>query len=187
LVLESVARAILEDIKNNLIQHIDVVNFPEYLSTIKLLNTIENKNTQKKCKGLLILCDTKKESVKSHDKSEENDLLLYNNTGRERTETISEPSTYSPPRSPRFTHRHTMQQMPTNEKAPGLWERVFGKKVVEQSKPVLKKNNSFMLPDGIKDKETIKLRRATTTFFKIHDDKENQSPSKISSLTTGLN
>ncbi|MCE0722577.1 hypothetical protein [Legionella resiliens] len=183
LVIESAARGILEDIKNNLIQRIDGVNFSEYASTIHLLSTIENKNIKKQCNDLLILCDTKKDTVTLYDKSEEDELPLSNNTGRERTETISEPSEYSPTHSPRLTH--TPQQMPPKEKAPGLLERFFGKKGVDQDRPVLKKNNSFILPEGRKDTDTRKLRRATTSFFKIHDEKENQTPPK-SSLSKGL-
>ncbi|CAM2958168.1 Uncharacterised protein [Legionella steigerwaltii] len=185
LVIEGIARGILEDIKNNLTQRINIVNFPEYLSTIKLLSTIENKVIKKKCKDLLILCDTKKDSIKLYDQSEKSELLLDNNTSRERTETISEPSAYSPPPSPRLTHRPTMQQMPIKEKTPNLLERFFRRKTADQSRPVLKKNNSFMLPEEIKDSETRKLRRATTSFFKPHDEAESQTTTKTSSLSTG--
>ncbi|CAM2993624.1 hypothetical protein LEAN103870_12465 [Legionella anisa] len=185
LVIESAAKGILEDIKNNLTQRIDDVNFPEYLITIHVLSTIENKDIKKTCKDLVLLCDTKKDTVTLYDKSEE--LTFSNNKGRERTETISEPSSYSPAQSPRLTPRHTLQHAPTKEKAPSLLERFFGKKGVDQNRPALKKNNSFIFPEEITDKETRKLKRATTSFFKVHDDRENQTPPKKSSLSTEFN
>ncbi|HHF7367963.1 TPA: hypothetical protein ACPSKY_003114 [Legionella bozemanae] len=185
-IIESAARGILEDIKNNLMRPLDVVNFPEYLSTIHLLNTIEDKNIKKMCKDLLTVCATQKDKVKLYDKSAENERPLSYNIGRDRTETISEPSTYSPTHSPRLTPRHTMEQTPSKEKTSSLFERFFGKKLVEQNRPALKKNNSFMLPEGIKDKEIRNLKRTKTSFFKTHDDKENQMPPPLSSLSTGF-
>ncbi|MGM9454937.1 hypothetical protein ACTAZI_16555 [Legionella bozemanae] len=185
-VIESAARGILEDIKNNIVHSINAVNFPEYLNTIHLLSTIEDKNIKKKCKDLLSECAIKKDKIKLDDKPEESELTLSCNIGRERTETISEPSTYSPPHSPNLTLRHPTQQMPSKEKAPSIFERFFGKKLVEQNRPVLKKNNSFMLPEGIKDREIRNLKRTKTSFFKTHDDKENQMPPPISSLSTGF-
>ncbi|MCW8400832.1 hypothetical protein OQJ26_18780 [Legionella sp. PATHC038] len=185
LILEGIARGILEDIKNNLTQRIDAVNLPEYLTTIHLLGTIENKKIKKQCKDLSLLCTIKKDSAKLD--SEKSELSPSHSNGRERTDTISEPSTYSRTPSPRLTRSYTMQQTPAKEKKPNLLERFFMKKGLDQSRPILKKNNSFMLPEGIKDKELSKIKRSASSFFQTHDDEDSQLPLQKSHLNSGLN
>ncbi|VEB35240.1 hypothetical protein [Legionella cherrii] len=187
LILEVIARGILEDIKKNLTQPLDAVNLPEYLTTIDLLVSIENKGIKKQCKDLLLLCTTKKDLITLDDKSEKSELSPSHSYGRERTETISEPSTYSPPSSPRLTRSYTMQQTPAKEKKPNLLERFFMKKESAQSRPILKKNNSFMLPQGIKDKELSKIKRSASSFFQTHDDEDNPLLSPKVDLNSGLN
>lgn len=152
-----------------------------------MLGTIENKEIKKQCNDLLLLCTIKKDNVKLDDKSEKSELSPSHSYGRERTETISEPSTYSPPSSPRPTRSYTMQQTPVKEKKPNLLERFFMKKESAQSRPILKKNNSFMLPQGMKDKELSKIKRSASSFFQTHDDEDNPLLSPKTNLNSGLN
>ncbi|MCW8409647.1 hypothetical protein OQJ13_11760 [Legionella sp. PATHC035] len=187
LILEVIAKGILEDIKKNLTQRVDADNVAEYLTTIDVLGTIENKEIKKQCNDLLLLCTIKKDNVKLDDKSEKSELSPSHSYGRERTETISEPSTYSPPSSPRPTRSYTMQQTPVKEKKPNLLERFFMKKESAQSRPILKKNNSFMLPQGMKDKELSKIKRSASSFFQTHDDEDNPLLSPKTNLNSGLN
>ncbi|STY28335.1 Uncharacterised protein [Legionella wadsworthii] len=180
LVLEIAARGILEDITMCLTKRKDAVNSQEYSKTIRLLSAIGNKQIRKQCKELSILCGTKRDSVRFFDKSDDNEVLSYS-LSRERTETISEPTVYSPPQSPRPTHRHTLQQSPAKEKSLSLLEKFFGKK--EDKNKSSFKNLSFS--EGVVIKEIKKMSRSSTSFFKTHDDKKNQ-PSSKSTLSPGL-
>lgn len=136
LVLEIAARGILEDITISLTKRKDTVNSQEYSETIRLLSAIGNKQIRKQCKELSILCGTKRDSVRFFDKSDDSEVLSYS-MSRERTDTITEPTVYSPPQSPHPTHLPTLQQSPSKEKSLSLFEKFFGKKE-DKTNPVLK-------------------------------------------------